>query len=227
MKVRDAMTVDVIAVGPEESIHKAARLMADHGVSGLPVVEADGRVVGIVSEGDLIVRQAANRERPWWGRFIDDADTLAREYQRATGTTVREVMTRAVVSVGPDVGLDAVGRILLDRRLRRLPVLQDGQLVGIISRGDLVKAFAATPPTVATASDQQLVRAMRARMAAESWAPLGVIVHAHEGIVTLWGLVPSEAERSALETMARAIPGCRGVENQLVTHVDIPYHYGA
>jgi CBS domain-containing protein len=221
------MTPDVIVVGPDESVQKAARLMADHGISGVPVVDADGQLVGMISEGDLIMRQATRRSRPWWRAFFEDPDALAREYQRTTGTTVREAMTRAVVSVSPDLGLEAVSRILLDRGLRRLPVVEGGRLVGIISRGDIVKVLAATVAAPATASDEQLATTMRGRMAAESWVPRGLLVEAHDGVIGLWGLVASDAERSALETMARAIPGCRAVENHLAARGDFPYHYGA
>jgi CBS domain-containing protein len=226
MKTRDAMTADVIAVSPDESVQKAAQLMANHGISGLPVVDANGQLVGMISEGDLVMRQAARRSRPWWRAFFDDPDTLAREYQRATGRTVREAMTRAVVSVSPDVGVDAVSRILLDRGLRRLPVVEGGRLVGIISRGDIVKVLATTPAAPATASDKQLVETMRSRMAAEPWVPGALLVDARDGVIELWGLVSTDTERSALETMARAIPGCRGVENHLAARSDAPYHYG-
>jgi len=226
MTIREAMTADVITVGPEDSVHKAARLMADHGVSGLPVVNADGRLVGMISEGDLILRQAGQRPRPWWARFFEDADAVAREYQRATGVTVSEVMTRAVVSVSPVFDLQMASRILLNRGLRRLPVVEGGRLIGIISRGDLVKALAATPATPETAPDGQLVQAMRGRMAAESWTSGEIHVEARSGMIALGGMVSTDAERSALETMARAIPGCLGVENYLATRSDAPYHYG-
>jgi CBS domain-containing protein len=223
MQIRYAMTADVITVSPEESVHTAARLMADHGVSGLPVVDGAGRVAGIVSEGDLILRQATHRTRPWWRRFFEAADTLAREYQRAAGTTVGEVMTRTVVTVEPDADVGAAAAILVERGLRRLPVVDGGRLVGIVSRGDLVKVLATTPPAAATASDAELVDAMRARMVSEPWAPLGVVVEAHDGVLVLRGLVRSEAERSALETMARAIPGCRGVESTLAARPETPF----
>jgi CBS domain-containing protein len=227
MRVNDVMTADVIAVGPDVSVHKAARLMSDHGVSGLPVLDAGGRVIGIVTEGDLILRQATPRPQRWWHRFLADPDALARDYQKAAGTTVGEVMTHAVVSVSPTLDLGAAARILYDRGLRRLPVVRGSRLVGILSRGDLVKALAATPVSTASASDEELVTAMRARIKAEPWTPLSIVVEASEGVITLWGVTTTETERSALETMARAIPGCRGVDNRLVAGVGLAYTYGA
>jgi CBS domain-containing protein len=227
MKVQDVMTADVITVGPEVLVHKAARLMGDHGVSGLPVLDAGGRVIGIVTEGDLILRQAAPRPRHWWQRFFADPEALAHEYQKAAGTTVGEIMTRAVVSVSPTLGVDAAARILYDRGLRRVPVVRDEQLVGILTRGDLVKALAAMPVFVVSASDDELVRTMRERMKAEPWTPVGIFVEASDGVIKLSGVTASETERSALETMARAIPGCRAVDNRLLAGVGLAYTYGA
>lgn len=226
-RVSDVMTADVITVGPDISVHKAAALMSDHGVSGLPVVDAAGRVIGIISQGDLILRQAAPRPRRWWQRFLADPEALAREYQRAAGITVGEVMTRAVVSVSPALDLGTAARILYDRGLRRLPVISDGRLVGILSRGDLVKALAAVPVSTASAPDDELVTAMRARIKAEPWTSSGFVVEASDGVITLWGTVATDTERSALETMARAIPGCRGVDNRLIAGVGLAYTYGA
>ena len=111
MRVEDVMTKDVITVGPDVSVHKAARLMSDHGVSGLPVLDTLGTVIGIVTEGDLILREAGPRVRHWWQRLFADPDALAREYQKAVGTTVGEVMTRAVVTVSPYLGVDGAARL--------------------------------------------------------------------------------------------------------------------
>jgi CBS domain-containing protein len=227
MQVKDVMTRDVIAVSPATPIHKAAELMVDHGVSGLPVVDAQGAVVGIVSEGDLVVRQKPRGRPSWWTFFFNDGERLAREYRKAVGTTVGEVMTSAVITVSPDVPLESAAVILDRHNIRRLPVLEDGHLVGLVSRGDLIKALAATPPAQISRSDAQLVAEMRARVAREAWTTTsGLVIQARDGVLELWGLVDTEAEKSALETMARAIDGCRGVENHLVTRGAMRYHYG-
>jgi len=142
MTVEEVMTRDVITVSPTTSIHQAARLMVEHGVSGLPVVDDDGRLVGIISEGDLILRQTRREDRPWWRSFFENGEQLAREYQKAVGTTVGEVMTRSVATISPVWGIEMAAAILQNRRIRRLPVVRDGQLVGIVSRADLIKALA-------------------------------------------------------------------------------------
>jgi CBS-domain-containing membrane protein len=201
--------------------------MADHGISGLPVIDDAGRLVGVISDGDLILRQRSCRKAPWWHWFLEDGEQLAREYQKSTGTTVGEVMTRSVLSVHPAYGIETAASILDTRGIRRLPVVRDGELVGIISRGDLVRALAAILPTRHTRPDIELVEEMKARMAQEPWAStIGFAVHAKDGVIVLWGLVRTAAEKAALETMARSIKGCQGVENELVVAGTLPSAYG-
>ncbi|MBI2494543.1 MAG: CBS domain-containing protein [Candidatus Rokubacteria bacterium] len=227
--VEEIMTRDVIAVAPDTTIHAVARLLVDHGISGVPVVDDQGAVVGILSEGDLIVRQKARPRPPWWALFLSDGEQLARDYQKAMGTTVAEVMTRPVISVRPSASIGAAAALLDRHRVRRLPVLDEGRLVGIVSRGDLVKALAMGAPDAAEAlSDAQRVEEMKARMDREPWtSSRGILIEAREGGLVLWGMVDSEAERSALETMARAIPGCRRVDNQILVRVQLLTQYGA
>jgi CBS-domain-containing membrane protein len=227
MTVDEIMTRDVITVSPETGIHAAARLMVDHGVSGLPVVDDQGQLVGIISEGDLIIRQRPRERASWWRSFFSDSEQLAREYQKRAGVTVGEVMTRAVVSAGPELSLESVAAILDKHRIRRVPIVSGGTLVGIVSRGDLIKSLAAGLPSRAPLSDAQLVQEMKARLATEPWAPPSIVVEAKNGVVSLWGLVQGPAERAACETMARAIEGCKGVDNRLAVRSAAPYHYGS
>ena len=227
MRVEDAMTCDVISVGPEDTIERAARLMADHGVSGLPVVDPQGRLVGIVSEGDLIVRQTPRRRLPWWRAFFADGERLARDYQKRVGVAVRDVMTPRVISVKPGLSIELAAAVLETHRIRRVPVVaEEGGVVGILSRGDLVKVLAATSRAGVPLSDAQLAAEMRTRMAQEAWVP-PVVVDASGGVLTIWGLADRDAERQALETMARAIPGCKGVKNQVTLKSEtMAYAYG-
>jgi CBS domain-containing protein len=229
MKVEDIMTRTVVTVSPEVSIHEAARLMVEHHVSGLPVVDGSGRVTGILSEGDLIIRQRGRPRLPWWRAFFLDGERLAREYQKAEGTTVAEVMTRAVIWVSPDLPVSAAAAVLEHHRIRRAPVIAAGVLVGIVSRGDLVKALAAAPaPPVVPASDARLVAEMRARLAREPWvSSLGMVIQARDGVLAIWGLVPTAAQKAAVETMARSVAGVKGIESHIVAESEIAYGYGA
>ena len=142
MTVEDVMTRDVITVSPATPIHEAASLMVGHGVSGLPVIDAEGRVVGIISEGDLIVRQRHRKQTPWWHLFFTNGEQLAQDYRKAVGTRVGEVMTQRVVTISPVWSIEVAASILDSRNIRRLPVVLDGRLVGIVSRADVIKALA-------------------------------------------------------------------------------------
>jgi CBS domain-containing protein len=226
MNVADIMTRDVITVAPTASIHEAARRMVEHGVSGLPVVNAQGVAIGIITEGDLILRQKAPavKRRSWWTLFFSDPDRLAREYQRAAGITVAEVMSPDVVWVGPDWPVESVASMLDRLHIRRMPVLDaSGLLAGIVSRADLIKALAVAPPrTAAQKADAGLAAEMRRRLATEEWISTSRLsVEALHGVIWISGTVESEVERSAIETMARAVEGCRGVTNGLAVRREL------
>ena len=218
MKAQDIMTRDTITVAPATSVRDAARLMVAHGVSGLPVVDDPGDLVGIVSEGDLIIRQRPRTRLPWWQIFLDDGERLAREYTKAVGLTCGEVMTREVITVAPETEIEAIAALLDARHIRRVPVVHERRLVGIVSRGDLVKMLAATPtPAPIEAADADLVREMDARLQAEPWVRRRQIaIHADGGVLSIWGMLSSSAEKSAIEAMARSVPGVKDVASHLL-----------
>jgi CBS domain-containing protein len=140
--IEEIMTRRVITVRPDDSVQEATRLMVTNRVSGLPVVDASERVVGIITVGDLILRQRRPKVRPWWRLFFEGAERLALEHKKIIGLTVADVMTRPALVISPVYGIEVAAAILDNRQIRRLPVVRDGRLVGIVSRGDLIKALA-------------------------------------------------------------------------------------
>jgi CBS domain-containing protein len=146
MKVRDVMTREVVAAHPDTTVNLVARLMADKAISGIPIVE-DGRVVGIVTELDLIVRNT-RLEPPAFFALLDARIPLEtpghyRERLRhMLGTLARDVMTEKVVTVGPDEDLEALAELMVKRRVNPVPVVEDGRLVGIVARSDIIAMMA-------------------------------------------------------------------------------------
>src|SRR5215813_9646311 len=138
------MTRRVITVRPDTTVQDTARLMFTNRVSGLPVVDASGRVVGLISDGDLIRRQRRPKVKPRWRLFLENGERLLREDRKIVGLTVGDVMTRPALVISPVFGIETAAAILDTRQIRRLPVVQNGQLVGIVSRADLIKALAAS-----------------------------------------------------------------------------------
>ena len=227
MRAMDVMTTDVITVDPDTTVQALATLLAERGISGAPVVDASGRLVGVVSEGDLLhrteigaARRHRVRRRSWW---LDDyASANAREYIKDHGRTVRDVMTRDVVTVTEDTELADVAALLEAKRIKRVPVIRDGKVVGIISRANIVRAVGATKGARAPAGEDD-DRSIRARLlgelGGEEWAkmiwPEDVIVR--DGIVHFWisDNEPPE-KREALRVAAESISGVRGIQQHLL-----------
>jgi CBS-domain-containing membrane protein len=222
--VADVMTADVTVVSPETPLHTAARLLLAQGLPALPVVDSTGCVVGVLSEHDLTGRRGPRRPRPWWHLFVD-CDQLAAEYRKATGLTVEEVMTHPAVTVSPSASLAAAVRLLDDPEVGLVPVVLSGRLVGVVGRRHLVARLSTVPAPAIRRSDAELVAEMQDRMAQEAWISKPYpTVEACNGVVALWGLVGGDAEKAALETMARSIPGCKAVTNRLIAR-DAIYRY--
>jgi CBS domain-containing protein len=221
LRVEVLMTGAVVTVVADAPIVEAARLMGQRGVGGLPVVDGKGSLVGIVTRSDLTARLKPRRPR-WWHAFSTDPERAAREYRRATGMTVREVMSPTVVTVAPGCTVGEAVALLDRHRIGRVPVVAGTRLVGIVTRSDLVQVLAAAPVRVSRRSDADLAAEMRARLAAEWWAARGLFIDWEGGVLALYGLVDGAAQGAAVETMARAIPGSRGVENHLVDRRSLP-----
>jgi CBS domain-containing protein len=222
----DVMTTDVITVGQDTTVQALAQLLAERGISGAPVVDANGGLIGIVSEGDLLhraeigtARRHRERRRSWWlDHFASD---LARDYVRAHGRTVKDIMSRDVVTVTEDLDLGEVATLLEARRVKRVPVMRDGKVVGIISRANLVRALGATKGAAGPEGegDDRTIRARLLReLGREEWAkvwPEDIIVR--DAVVHFWlSADEPEEKRTALRVAAEAIPGVRGVAEHLM-----------
>jgi CBS domain-containing protein len=221
MLVKQIMTKDVVSVSPDSSVRDLARLLIERRISGVPVVDAEQRVVGIVSEGDLLFRAETGARRPrarWLSIFVGDGESAA-DFIKSHARRVSDLMTRDVVSVSEDATVSEVAGILAERHVKRLPVLRDGRLVGIVSRADLVRALAlAANPVgpVPSPTDEAIRDSIESALRAQPWAgslPVSVVVT--NGVVHLWGMAHSEAEREASRVLAESIPGVERVESHL------------
>lgn len=218
MKARDVMTTSVISIEPNATVLKAARLMLLKRVSGLPVVTAAGELVGIVTEGDFLRRAEAGtkKRRSLWHDILVGPGKLADEYIHSHGRVVHEVMTPDPYTVTEDTPLEAVVDLMERHRIKRLPVVKDGRLVGIVSRSNMLRVFASVEPPKAEASDEAIRSQLLDELSHERWASLGAIdVTVRDGIVHLWGTITDERERAALIVAAENTPGAKGVRDHL------------
>ncbi len=223
MKVREFMNREVVTLRPDDPIREGARLLLKSAASALPVINGDGSIVGMLTDEDMLIR-LRTRNHPWWQTLVTDGVKLAHEYRKAAGTKVRDVMRAAPTPVDPETSLESAAERLEQAGIGVLPVLADGHLVGTVSCGDLVKAVAETgEPTELSCGDCELVAEMKARLAREVWVSnRSLWIDAKHGVIMLFGMVDSEEEETALGVMAQTIPGCRGVENNLVPRTLLP-----
>lgn len=221
MKASEIMTPGVYTIKPDTSVRDAARLMIERGISGLPVVDAAGQVVGIVTEGDFLRRAETSTEwrRPRWLEVLLGPGRLASDYVRTHARKVEEIMTRDVVTVSADTPLQDVVGIMERRRIKRVPVVRDGAVVGIISRANLVQALARLAEEAPPSRPDD--EAMRARIIAElekqEWAPRSLInVIVRDGVAELWGTILDEKERDAVRVLVENVPGIAGVQDHMI-----------
>lgn len=225
MRASDVMTTQVVTVTPDTTIHAAAKLLADHHISGLPVVDANGAVIGIVSEGDLLHRAEIGtgaQRRAWWLELLSSTRELAQAYTKEHANLVKDVMSDNVISVAEDTPLGEIADVLERNRIKRVPVMSDGKLVGIVSRANLIRALASvTPPepAPATVADDAAIRdAVLAALRGHRWSLPRQNVIVTAGVVHVWGVIESEEEGRAIRVAAETVPGVKKVES----HLDFP-----
>jgi CBS domain-containing protein len=222
MKAADIMVSAVVTVGPECSVHDVAEILLANRISAVPVVAKDGNLVGIVSEGDLIRRTEIDteRRRSRWLALLTGTQSLAAEFVKSHAHRVADVMTREVIVATPDTPLRHIAALLEKNGIKRVPIVSNGKLVGIVSRANLVQALASARKQVkaaAATSDLMIREELLSRLHAEPWARtsrLNVIVH--DATVELWGTVRSGAEKQAIRLVAEATSGVRAVNDNLI-----------
>lgn len=219
MKVKDVMIRNVISVGADEPVLKAAQLMLQNRISGLPVIDKEGELIGIVTEGDFLRRGelGTQRRRPKWLEFIVGPGRLAEDYVHSAGRKVDEIMTTDPCTVTENNSLEKVVELMERRRVKRLPVTRAGRMVGIISRANLLHALVSIARNAqpATCDDSAIRDRIMAALSALQWAPhVNVVVK--DGVVELWGVITDERERRALIVAVENIPGVAHVHDHLV-----------
>ena len=218
MLTGEVMSREVIAIRQDATLAKAVRLMVDARISGLPVVDEAGRLVGIVTEGDLLHRAETGTEKKGgWLANLFAAGTQAGRYVQAHTRRVADLMTPEVLSVEEDTPLSEVVQLMEQHHVKRLPVLRDDKVVGIISRADLVRALGeAVAPVAQTADDATIVQRIREELVGQPWAhSRAVSIACENGEVVLDGCVFDMREREALRVVAEGIPGVKSVDNRL------------
>lgn len=220
MKARDIMTSPVITVAPETTVKEVAALLYEQRIGALPVVQ-DGRLVGIVSETDLLRRHEIGTDRyaragSWWLRLFGTDGSL-HDYVRSHARHARDVMTGEVATIAPDTPVAEIAKLLEGRGIGRVPVVDAGKLVGIVSRANLVQALAtraAAPAAPQAVDDESIRRALLEELERQAWWRIDrAAVLVTDGVVHFWGMVDTDAGRPAARVAAENIPGVRGVED--------------
>jgi CBS domain-containing protein len=229
MIATEIMSTPVIDVAPETPVSDVAALLAAHRISGVPVLER-GRLVGIVNEMDLLHRHEIGTEQfaaagPWWARLFR-AEPGPSHYVKSHAKTARDVMTRAVDAVADDAPLSEIAALFDSRAVRRVCVVQQGKLIGVITRADIVRAVAteARRPRAERARDDEVIRTeLLAELARQWWwRPEWSIVTVNDGVVQFSGVFDAADERASARVAAENVPGVRAVEDRRLRFADLP-----
>lgn len=220
MEARQVMTSPILTISPGATVRQAIELMLEKRVSGLPVVDEIGQLVGLISEGDLLHRSelGTERQRSKWLDFLVGPGRSADHYVHSHSRRVADVMTTDVATVEETTPLEEVVKIMEKRRIKRVPVIRDGGVAGIVTRSDLLRAFLkASAAREASVSDDDIRQKIYETIEREGWAPAGSIhVKVADGHVTLAGTIFDERERDAIRVCAENQPGVTGVSDDMI-----------
>ena len=221
MKAADVMVRNAVTVRPDTTISEAAKLLVDKDISALPVVDAEDRVVGILSEADLMRREEIGTEkrRRWWLEAITPGATLAQEYAKAHGKRVEELMSHDVISATEDTPLADIAALFEKHSIKRVPIISNDKLVGIVSRANLIQAVAAANllPAIPADPDRRVRLDILDKLAEQPWTDFGdrnIIVV--KGTVHIWGVVRSPEEHKALMALVEGVPGVTAIKDEMI-----------
>lgn len=221
MIVGDVMTRNVITISPDSTVEEAVNIMLERRISGLFVVDKNGELAGVITEGDLLRRDelGTQKSRSWWLRLLASPAKQAMDFTRAYGRHVRDVMTENVVAVSQDSPLEDVVGMMEKYRIKRLPVTADNKVVGVVSRSDLLRALIGrvrTAEPIAT-DDRTIRQTIMDRLEAQSWAPMTTLnVTVADGVVDVWGTITNEQERHGIRVVVDNTPGVKMVHDHMV-----------
>ncbi len=221
MNAADIMTRQVVTIASDATAQDAAEQMLANRISALPVVDASGKLVGIVSEGDLVRRAELGtaRERSWWLELFTPNRTLATDYVKAHGQKVSELMTRDMITAKPDTPISEIALLLEENAIKRVPIVEKGKLVGIVARANLIQALAgktAKEKAKTPRKDSEIRKDALAALANEPWRPWLVNITVHGGAANLWGVVNTDEEKTAAGVAVENVPGVVAVHNHII-----------
>ncbi|MEH2512045.1 CBS domain-containing protein [Nitrobacteraceae bacterium AZCC 1564] len=219
MRAHQIMSRNVITVTPQISIVDAAKTMLERHISGLPVVDDAGRLVGMVSEGDFIRRTeiGTRKRRGLWFTLLFGAGQMAADFVQEHGKTVADIMTPEPLTISEDTTLEEVVRLMERNHIKRLPVLRDSTVVGIVTRSNLLQAVASLARDIPdpTADDDRIRERITKTIEKEDWGPINLEVIVRDGIVHLSGMITDERSRQACVVAAETVAGVRLVHDHL------------
>jgi len=221
MKARDVMVSPVITVNENDTVRDVARILLAKHISGVPVVDRAGKLVGIISEADLLHRTEAGTERPssWWLSLISGDRAIASEYVQSHATKVRDVMISDVQTAHPDTPLYEIADVFEERHIKRVPIVSDGgELIGIVCRANIIQVIASARPKLEISVPDAMVReTLVAELKKHPWSHVHKLnVTVTNGVVDLWGIAQSETERQAIRVAAESIPGVTTVNDHMM-----------